>query len=161
MRFRLNSDTNYGQIQFSGIAPLGGGLAAQVGAGYRPAPGTMFTVLTCAGTNGQFAAYDLSPGYTWSVLTTNTYTRLTVTGSTGVGAPAMFTSVQQIAPNIFDLHLLIEPNKPYHLEARSALDSSAAWQYLGPFSSSTSNYTYRHTVLGVPPPQEFFRAVSP
>lgn len=155
MRFRLNSDTDYGQIHFSGIASLGGGLASQVGPGYHPVPGATFPVLTCTGTNGQFATYDLSPGYTWSVLTTNTYTQLTVTGRAGGGSPAWFRCVEQISANIFDLHLLVEPNKAYGLEARSTFDPSAPWHYPAPFSSSTSNYTYRHTVLGSCRPRNF------
>lgn len=161
MSFRLNSAADYGQINFAGVAPLGGGLATQVGPGYSPTIGTEFTVITCSGTNGTFAAYSLAPGYTWSVLVTNTFTRLTVTGATTPGAPAVFTNVEQVASNIFDLHLLVTPNAPYHMEASNQVGPGTAWQYLGPFSSPTANYVYRHTGLGAPPPQQFFRAVSP
>ena len=161
MSFRLNSATDYGQINFTGVAPLGGALAAQVGPGYSPAIGSQFFVVNCQGTNGAFAAYNLAPGYTWSVLSTNTFTRLTDTGITAAGVPARFTRIEQIAPNVFDLHLLVTPNSPYHMEASPSLDPAAAWQYLGPFSSTTTNYVYRHTALGDMPPHQFFRAVSP
>jgi hypothetical protein len=161
MSFRLNSATDYGRINFTGVAPLGGGLAAQVAPGYSPAIGSQFFVVASQGTNGAFAGYDLAAGYTWSVFTTNTFTRLTVTGVTAPGASAVFTKIEQIAPQVFDLHLLIQPNRPYHMEASHAVGPGSSWQYLGPFSSTTSNYVYRHTALGVLPPQQFFRAVSP
>ncbi len=138
-----------------------GGLAAQVGPGYSPTIGSQFFVVNSQGTNGAFAAYSLAPGYTWSVLVTNTFTRLTVTGVTPPGAAALFTRIEQVAPNIFDLHLLVTPNSPYHMEASHEVGPGAAWQYLGPFSSTTSTYVYRHTALGALPPQQFFRAVSP
>ncbi len=161
LSFRLNSDTDYGRVNFSGVAPLGGGLAAQVAPGYSPAVGSEFTVLTCASTNGQFTAHNLAPGYTWTVATTSTYTRLKVLGISGAGTSATFTRIDQVASNVFDLYLLVEPNKPYHMEAKSALDPALDWDYLGPFSSPTSSYVYRHTAVGVPSPRLFFRAVSP
>jgi hypothetical protein len=161
MSFRLNSLTDYGQIYFAGVAPLGGGLAAEVTPGFLPAVGSQFQVIQSQGTNGVFASHNLAPAYTWSVLTTATYTRLTVTGQNPFGAPARFTRIEQVSANSFDLHLLVEPNRPYHLEARNGLDPNAPWQNLGSFSSATSSYTYRHSVLGTPPPHLFFRAVSP
>lgn len=161
MSVRLNSASDYGRINFTGAAPLGGGLAAQVGPGYSPTIGSQFVVVTSQATIGAFATYNLAPGYTWSVLVTNTFTRLTVTGVNAPGASALFTRIAQVAPQDFDLHLLVQPNRPYHMEARNSLDPDSAWQYLGPFSSTTSNYVYRHTALGALPPQQFFRAVSP
>ena len=161
MSFRLNSDTNYGQINFSGIAPLGGGISWQVGRGYSPAVGTHFDVINCADTNGVFVGYAPAPGYTWSVFTTNTYTRLTVTGANPPGSPAVFTKIEQVAPQAFDLHLQVQPDKPYHLEARNSLDPDSTWTYLGPFSSTNSSYVYHHVAVGNLPPQLFFRAVSP
>ena len=161
MSFRLNSATDYGQINFTGVAPLGGALAAQVGPGYSPTIGSQFFVVNCQGTNGAFAAYALAPGYTWTVLSTSTFTRLTVTGVIAPGAPTVFTRIEQVAPNIFDLHLLVTPNAPYHMEASNEVGPGASWQYLGPFSSPSSTYVYRHTVLGILPPRQFFRAVSP
>lgn len=161
LRTRLNSDTDFGRFVFRGVAQLGDILSAQVTPGYSPAPGTPFDIVTSGGTNGVYAGFDLDRGFNWSVAQSSALTRLTVTGSSSAGTPALFTRVAQVSPNEFDLHLLVEPNKSYRLQTKVSLDPAEPWQFLAPFSSTTSNYVYPFTALGAPVAARLFRVVTP
>jgi hypothetical protein len=64
LNLRLAAEGN-DLVQVSGTADLNGTLAVRALAGFNPARGSQFTLLRYAGHNGDFALYDLPPGWTW------------------------------------------------------------------------------------------------
>jgi len=61
----LNSLTNFGRVQFAGIAPLTGTLGANLNGGYRPRAGDAFAVVTYPARAGAFDGFDLPSVAAW------------------------------------------------------------------------------------------------
>jgi hypothetical protein len=65
LSFGLNSLTNFGKLAFANNVAFNGSLGVNLNAGYRPAAGNAFALITYPSRSGTFASFDLPTGNAW------------------------------------------------------------------------------------------------
>ena len=90
LRFGLNSSNSIGRMNVTGVANLGGGVAATLLNGYLPTVGARFDVMTFGSTNGTFTDYsglDVGSGRVFTPLLSSTKLTLEAASTSFVVVP--------------------------------------------------------------------------
>jgi hypothetical protein len=153
LNFGINSSNNFGRINVSGSAALGGTVSANLNNLYAPRTNSSFAVLAYNSRTGNFASYNLPAGLVWTNNYGNSAFSLLVT--TVLPAKLSGAAVAQNG-STFSFNFGAVPGQNYQIQYTTNL-APANWVNLGgTITASNSTVTVSNTIQN---PQLFYRAV--
>jgi hypothetical protein len=153
----LNGENDYGQFSISGKAVLTGVFGIEPSAGFVPAPGEQFLVLSYGSYSGQFTSYSGPPTPCWSGAPGPTGFMVTVVSCSSPGH--WFEAPVPALTRSGDVIMLSWPSMSgWTLEHSSALGLEAVWS---PVSGSVTDNGTNYLIVTPREGNLFFKWTSP